>query len=582
MKTFRPIAYLIALSFALGFSAHAAETQKRPKKRAAKPAVVQKETPQNPAELLKYADQPGQELYQVLLAEIALQRGDPEFASQAYAQLAKRTRDPKVLERTVEVASYARNFDQALDATRVWREEDPSSKRAQQLAVSMMLLSKQLDDLPPLLIQMLGLEPESLADNLLGLNRLLAPIADHPAVLLLLDEVCASFLTYPEAHYTLAVAAHSAGNDERARAEIRQAQALRPDWEPAVLFEAQLLSTKAPAEAIRVLQTLVDKNAQAWDARLYLARLLISEKRYTDAKGHFDLLLQTFPDRPEVIYPAALLALQQQDNPRGESLLKHFVTLAIPNKNPAYYNLGQIAEEQQQTEQAITYYEQIGAGELYLPAQFRQASLLAAQGDLAKARAQLTALKANSPDERAQIKMAEASLLRQANRPQDALDLLEEELKTQPDQVNLLYESALLAEKVGKLDVLETKLRRLIVLEPENAHAYNALGYSFADHNLQLLEAYELIEKALQLAPDDPAILDSMGWVHYRQGNFPEAINYLERAHALRADPEVAAHLGEALWKAGRQSDAQRVLLDAQKKSPDNEVIKDALRKFVQ
>ena len=583
MKSIRRTLCFIALAFAFGLPVQAADRQIPAKKHA--PTVHEAKKAPLPRlpqpDRTPSADQTGQAVYQALLAEIALQRGNVDLASKAYADLALRTRDPKVLERTVEIAGYARRFDLALETIRLWLEVEPSSKRAQQLMISVMILSNQLDELAPNLIRMLESDPESLADNLLGLNRILALNSDRLAVFRLIDKACRPFFNLAEAHYSVAIAASSAGLYERARAEARRSLELRPDWEMAAILEAQLLARESPAEAISFLQDFVERTPKARDAQLQLARVLVGERRYAEAKRHFDQLLLEYPDRPEVVYPVAILALQQNDRALAENQLKHFVSLNVPDKNFAYYYLGQIAEEGQRNGEALAYYSRVVAGEQYITATLRRANILANQGQLDLARKLLNEANARTPEERIQLSVAEAGLLREANQPQAAFDLLDRMLSKQPEQTELLYETALLAEKLGKLDILESRLRKLIELSPDNAQAYNALGYSFADRNLRLSEARALIEKALTLAPNDIFILDSMGWVLYRQGDLPGALAHLERAYALRDDPEIAAHLGEVLWAFGRKDDAQRTLREAQKKHPKNEALADAFKKFV-
>lgn len=581
MKQIRRTLCFAALSIVISLPVLAVDGAAPVRKRT--PAVREAKRPISP-ELrpgdTQYANQPGQVIYQVLLAEIALQRGDTNLASQAYADLALRTRDPQILERTVEVAGYARRFDLALEAARLWIDVDPTSKRAQQMMVSVMILSNQLDDLAPGLIRMLAVDKESLADNLLGLNRMFARNPDRQAVFRLIDNVTKPFFGVAEAHYAVALAAASAGANERALAEVRRALELRADWEMAALLQAQLLSRASPAEALSFMQGFVERNPKALDMRLFLARALIGEKRYGEARSHFDQLLAAYPERAEVLYPAAILALQQDDRILAEARLKHLVTLDIPDKSLAYYYLGQIAEEDKRSAEALAYYALVGAGEHYLPAQLRSAHLLAGQGQLDAARKQLGKAQAGTAEERVQLLIAEAAMLREARQTQAAFDLLDQALSGQPEQPELLYETALLAEKLGRMDLLESRLRKLIELRPDSAQAYNALGYSYAERNLRLPEARELIEKALKLAPEDSFILDSLGWVLYRQGDMPGALTTLERAYAKRSDPEIAAHLGEVLWVLGRKEEAGRILREAQLKFPTNEALADALKKF--
>jgi len=579
MKHIRLSLSFAALTLVVSLSALAADDMLV----ARKPAVREAKRPLVAAPRAgdaNYADQPGKIVYQVLLAEIALQRGDAQMASTAYADLALRTRDPKVLERTVEVAGYVRRFDLALEAARLWVDVEPESKRAQQLLVSVMILSNQFDDLAPTLVRMLESDRDALAENLLGLNRMFARNPDRAAVFRLIDKICQPFFGIAEAHYSVAMAASSAGLRERALSEIRRALELRPDWEMAVLLEVQLLLRESPSEAISLMQGFLTRNPNARDLELVLARVLIGERQYGEARRHFDLLLKDFPDSPEIVYPAAMLALQQNDRAFAEAQLKHLLTLNIPDKSLANYYLGQLAEDAKRSGEALAYYANVGAGEQYLAAQIRRAHLLADLGQLDAARSQLKQARSATPAERVQLLIAEAALLRDAKQTQAALDLLEQALVKEPEQPDLLYESALLAEKLGRMEILESRLRKLIELRPDSAQAYNALGYSYADRNLHLPEARELIEKALTLAPDDTFIIDSLGWVLYRQGDLAGALSALERAYAQRDDPEIAAHLGEVLSVLGRAEDARRILTEARRKYPDNDTLADAVKKF--
>ena len=527
-----------------------------------------------------YADQPGQLVFQVLLAEIALRRGDAALASTAYADLALRSRDPKVLERTVEIAGYARRWDLALEAARLWAEVDPESKRAQYVLASVMVMSNQTDDLVPVLIRMLEVDKEALADNLMGLNRLLARIPDRRAAFQVVEKVCRPFFGIAESHYAVSVAAAGAGQMERARAEARRALELRPDWETAALLQGQLLMRVSADEAVAFLQEFVDKNPKAREARMQMARMLVSAKRYDEARQQFEQLLKTSPDSPDVVFSVAILALQQHDLAIAEAQFKHFLTLPVADRNYANYFLGQIAEERKQAADAVAYYDKVMGGEHFIQAKLRSARLLVDLGKPDEARRMLSSAKTSSAEESIQLTIAEAGLLRDAKKPREAFDLLESLLTKQPDQTDLLYETALLAEKIGKIELMESRLRKLIELRPESAQAYNALGYSLADRNQRLPEARELIEKALKISPDDYFILDSMGWVLFRQGDFDGALTYLQKAYARHEDPEIAAHIGEVLWVMGRQEDAKQTWLEARKKHPENESLAEVIKKF--
>ena len=580
MKHVRSTLLLAVLTVFFGQQAFDADDAAPPKKRpvakeAKRPAVANPKSAS--AQLL---DQSGQAVFQVLVAEMALQRGDTNLATKAYSDLSLRTRDPRVLERTVEIAGYARRYDIALEAAKLWLDVEPGSVRAQQMLTGMLILSNRMDELAPTLVRMLEADKEGLGANLLGLNRMFVRTEDRVAVFNLIEKVCRPFFGVAEAHYAVAQAASSASMQERALAEAGRALELRPDWEMAALLQAQIAARTSTAQAVAFLQAFVERNPMARDVKLQLARALVGEKRYDEARQIFNQMLQGFPDNPDVVYPVALLALQQNDLAVAEAQFKHLLTLSIPDKSLAYYYLAQIAEERGKTDEALDFYAKVESGDQLVQARMRGAQLLAGQGKLDKARKLLSEANAVSAEQSLQLAIAEAALLRKANQPQAALDLLDALLEKQPDNPELLYETALLAERLDQMEIMERRLRRLIELQPENGQAYNALGYSFADRGIQLTEARELIEKAQALMPNDTFILDSLGWVLYRQGDLPGGLAALERAYGMRDDPEIAAHLGEVLWSMNRKDEAQKLLRAAQKKHPDNEPLADAVKKF--
>lgn len=420
----------------------------------------------------------------------------------------------------------------------------------------------------------------ALGANLLGLNRMFARNEDRVAVFNLIEKVCRPFFGVPEAHYAVAIAASSAAMHERAQAEANRALELRPEWEMAALLQAQIAARTSTAQAVAYLQAFVERNPMARDVHLQLARALVGEKRYDEARQHFNQLLKGFPDNPDVVYPVALLALQQNDLAVAETQFNHLLTLDIPDKSIAYYYLAQIAEEKGKLDEALGLYAKVESGDQMVQARMRSAQILAGQGKLDEARKLLSEASTGSEEQSIQFAIAEAALLRKAKQPQAAFDLLDARLENLPDNAELLYETALLAERLDQLEIMERRLRRLIELQPEHGQAYNALGYSFADRGIRLPEARELIDKALALMPNDTFILDSLGWVQYRQGDLAGALATLERAYGMRDDPEIGAHLGEVLWAIGRKDDAQKLLRAAQKKHPDNEPLADAVKKF--
>ena len=519
-------------------------------------------------------------VFQSLVGELALQRGDKELAVSAWADLARRTRDPAVIERATEVAAGTRQYDLALELTRLWIQVEPDSTKARQTESGLLLLSNRIDDLAPQIASLLAQDKANLANNLMHINQMLSRHNDKKAVQRLVDRVATPYSDLPEAHFAMGVAAAGAEDLMRAQGEFQKALQQRPDWEIAELAYAQLLAKTSPQNAIESLDEFLARKPDARDARVALARLLISERKYDAARAQFDRLLKDAPDNPEFVYPVAMLALQQGDAATARSQLEKLLKSDFQDKSTIHFFLGQLEEEQKNADLALEQYRQVTAGDQYIPARGRAAQILLQQGKPDEARALLRTTPGSTPAEKTQLILAEAQLLREAGRSDEAYALLEASLAKQPDNPELLYETALTAERQGKPQVLEKHLKHLLKLKPDHAHALNALGYSLAERNIRLAEAHKLITQALVLAPQDPFIMDSMGWVLFRQGKLPESLKTLEAAYGIKADPEIAAHLGEVLWTMGRKDDASRIMNEAAKKFPDNEVLASALKKF--
>ena len=519
-------------------------------------------------------------VFQSLIGEFALQRGDIKLGVEAWSDLAQRTRDPKVIERATEVAGQARQYDLALELAKLWLEVEPGSTKAKQTQSSLLVMANRIDDLAPQLAGVLEQDKANIGANLLQLNRMLARHADKKATQTLVDRLAAPYDSLPEAHFAMAQAAANAGDNLRALSETEKALILRPDWETAAMARAQIQASKSNLTAIDSLSDFVDHNPNAHEARLTLARLLISEKQYNESRKHFERLIKDNPDNPEVIYPVAMLALQQGDTVTGRTQLEKLLATDYPDKGTVHFFLGQLDQEQSKPEAALEHYRQVPVGDQYITARSRAAQILLQQGKPEEARELLHSTHGRNNAEQTQLVMAESQLLREAGRQNDAYIILETALTSQPDNLELLYETALTAERIGKPEILETHLKHLLKLKPDHAHALNAMGYSLAERNIRLPEAHELISKALSLMPDDPFIMDSLGWVLYRQGKLPEALSTLEKCYGIKADPEIAAHLGEVLWAMGRQDEARRILTSAAKLNPENEVLAAAIKKF--
>ncbi len=517
-------------------------------------------------------------LYEYLLAEIAGQRGAVGLSAQAYTDLARHTRDPRIAKRATEVALYARMPAAAIEAAKIWNETEPSSLQALQALTSLLIGAKRQEEALPYLQKLL--ESDSSGAGFLHLSRLLANNQDKALTLALVQRLAQPYPKVAQAHFAVAQAAAVAGQSELALAEVRAASKLQPDWDLPVLLEAQLLQRLSNAQALQRLAAFLERHPKSREVRMSYARVLVAEQKYTEARVEFQTLSRDFPNNTDVVFAVGVLSLQLQDYALAEANFKRLLALPYRDKNTVRMYLGQIAEDQKNYPQALRWYDEVAGGDAYLRAQIRIALVLSKQGKLDEARAHLQQVEADSEPARVQLLLTEAQMLRDAKQGGAAFDLIGKALERMPDQPDLLYDYAMLAEKLEHVDLLESSLKKLISLKPDHAHAYNALGYSLADRNLRLPEAQGLIEKALQLSPEDPFIIDSMGWVLFRMGKNKEALEYLRKAYATRPDPEIAAHLGEVLWVAGERSEAEKIWLEASQKSPDNDALKGTIKRL--
>lgn len=521
-------------------------------------------------------------LFDFLLAETALQRDNLEVAVERYSKLAKETRDPRIAERATEVALRARQPDEAEKAVALWIELEPDSINARQAAAALFVSTGKLDKARPHLVKLLSSDKETVDKAFMHLSRLLSRHDDKKAALKLLQQLAVPYSDLPEAHFAISQAAWNANQLDLALDEMKKALALRPDWEIAAIHQGRILQKMANAEAMTFYENYLAKYPKANDMRIAYVRMLMADKNFLSARDQFQKLMTENPFNADIALAVGLLSLELNDFDSAEANFKKALELGYEDANNLHFNLARIYEVTERPDAALKAYQQVSGGERYLPAQIRIAVLLLKKEGINRARQHLHQLTPENEQQRAQLVLAEAQLLREVNAHYEVFKLLDKNLEKIPDQPELLYDRALAADKIGKFDIVEKDLRRLIELKPDNAHAYNALGYSLAERGLRLPEALALIKKAVELSPEDPYIMDSLGWVYYRMGNFREGLNYLNLAFTTRPDPEIAAHLGEVLWVKGAKEDAEKVWRSALEAHPDNEILLDTMKRLMQ
>lgn len=519
-------------------------------------------------------------LYQFLVAEIAGQRGELGIATEAYLDLAKVTRDPRIAKRATEVALYAQQAAAARSAASLWLDVQPDSLSAQKSLTALLVNDGKLNEARPLLEKLISAEGDNAGAGFMHLDVLLTRQKDKMAALALVKSLAKPYPDLAEAHFAIAQAAANAVRYGEALDEIKAAAQLKPGWEPAALLQFQLIGRDAKADGVAFLQGFLKRYPDAKEVRLVYARQLVSLSQYAAARDEFQRLEKEVPGNPEISMAIGLLSLQLNDLDAAEAAFQGVLQGGYADAGAAQIYLGQIAEARKQYDQAGKWYQAVVAGRHYIRAQIRYAGLLAKQDKPEEARTYLQNLKAEGETDKLQLIEAEAQLLREAKDYAGVYALLSRALATRPDSPELLYDHAMAAERVNKLEVLEKDLRHLIRIKPDHAQAYNALGYTLADRTNRLAEAVQLLDQALKLSPGDAFILDSMGWAQYRQGNLDKALDYLQRAFAQRKDAEIAAHLGEVLWVKGNSEEARKLWQTALESNPQNQALLDVMQKF--
>ncbi len=519
-------------------------------------------------------------LYELLLGEIAAQRGEPGLASEAYADLSYKTRDPRVVKRAVELAVKAQHMDQALGLARLWTELSPADARARQLLISLLMRRNLLAEAQGHVATLLALPGRSPAVELMHLNNLLGRHKDAQAGLSMVETVASPYLDLPEAHYAIAQAALQAGKIDRAIQALDAALGIRPDWQAAALLQGQLLQNQGEGAMLAFWRNFLAANPGASEVRMAYAKSLAKAGSYQEARQEFGKMMDGKGDQAEIAYAMGLLSLQINDYDEAEARFQQAIRQGYPDPVTVQLYLAQVSESRQQYDEALRRYDAIGPGERHLEAQIKSAVMLGKLKRFQEGQARLAAIEPGTDKERIQVIQAEAQMYRDGGEHLRAFEILDEAIRRMPDSTDLLYDRAMAAEKLDRLDVLEADLRRVIQIAPDFAHAYNALGYTLADRDQRLEEALELLEKALQLAPEDAFIMDSMGWALYKAGRLGEAEGYLRRAYASRPDPEIAAHLGEVLWAAGKRDEARQVWEEAKRQFPDNDVLRETLARL--
>lgn len=518
-------------------------------------------------------------LYKLLVAEIAGQRGQVELALDYYLDLARSVPDVRIAERATGIAVFAKRNAEAREAAELWVKRAPTDLDARQVLAALLIRSGEVDEALHHLELVMSASKQGTGQGLKMIASFLGNEGDKQAALEVMRRLVAAHQDDPDALFAYALLAVKTDQLPAARQAMEQILSRGAPTTPMAMAYVGIRQKQGDTEgALSWLEGQIEKDPQDFDLRTAYARLLADQRRFEDAKAEFEILAKMQPDNAEVRFALGILHLQTQSL---ESAERHFRRLVSGEEyaDEAGYYLGQLAETRKDYDQALQWYSSVGEGDNHFDAQLSMALTMMKQKRFPAARAKLHDITPATPDQKTRLTRVEGELLSQEGKYREAMGVYDRALEGGFNS-DLLYSRAMLAEKMGRLDLLERDLKHILEREPDNSQALNALGYSLADRTTRYPEAYALIKRAYELSPNDYYVLDSLGWVLYRMGRLDEAEAYLRRALKLRNDPEVAAHLGEVLWFRGDRKGARMVWEDALQSAPGDRKVLDAMQRL--
>ncbi len=521
-------------------------------------------------------------LLNLMAAEIALNQGQVDSSIDYYLALALATDNPRIAERAVRVAVYGQNLPAAEQAARRWIQLEPKNAEARQVIVAVYVRQNRTDEAVSHIRSSVdaGLQSErQIFTSLLGI---LAREKNVEAALSVSQQVADGYPDKAYAQFLHGMLSAEHKKNEQALDYLNRSLALSEIEGVHSVRARVLLQLGRQQEALGSLQKALATRPQDNQLRLTYARLLVDQKMYTEATEQFEILQQSSPDDAELTYTLALLALEASQLDQAESYFIRLIELGRRDGESQYY-LGRISEQRTEYQQAIEWYEQVRQGRYMLEARLRIAQVLLLDDKQDEALSHLDSMLKGSQSNESLIRIygAKAGIFQDAGEYQQAVDVFTSALGVLPGNIDLLYSRALTAERIDRLDILENDLRAILEQDPDNGHALNALGYTLADRTTRYDEALGYLEKAIQILPDDAAVIDSMGWVLYRLGNYEESIRYLRMALSKMNDAEIVAHLGEVLWVSGNRDEAIEVWTQGQEDFPDDEKLNKTIQTFM-
>lgn len=522
-------------------------------------------------------------VYQLMVAELAVSRGQTQTAIDNYVSLAKTQQSAKIAERAVRIAVFGQDLKAAQEAAERWIELEPEKSEAQQIIAAIFIRQGDDERAYYYLDSVIKSQSEITDQTFITLLGVLAREKNTDTVLKVTRRIADNYSGYAYAHYLYGSLASRSNLPQESLDYLDNALEIKDIPDAHAIRAKMLLKLGKREEAVISLKRAVLSKPQNKQLRLAYARLLVDLKEYERARVEFEKLHMIAPDDPDLLYTLGLLSLESQRFDAAEKYLSKLLKLGQRTGESRYY-LGRINESRNNYEKAIDWYQSVKTGEYRFDARIRSANLVAKMGDTDEAISLLKKMAEGSQSKASLVRiyLAKGEILKEADRPADSIKIYNQALQVVPGNIDLLYARGLTGEKVGNIQLLEDDMRTILKTEPDNAHALNALGFTLADVTDRIQEAFQLLQRAIQIKPDDPAIIDSYGWVNYRLGNHEEAIRLLKKALSQMHDGEIAAHLGEVLWVVGQQKEALGVWKRALEKSPDDPFVIKTMKRFNQ
>ncbi len=520
-------------------------------------------------------------LFTLLTAELAGQRGQYDIALEGYMEAAKRVHDPRFAERAAMIAMYMKNSNKTSEALALWLHQDPKNQTARKIAALLALRSGDKKASAEHLNVLLEVDPAGFEGALLELAGVLQKEGKINAVYEALDALSLQHPDQADVYYIQSLLAMQKKDKNLAEAKIQQALKFRPDWDNALIFQAQI--SVFSGDLNKAKELLKDASIKYPDNskinKIY-AQVLIKAESYTEAIDVYQKIILADSKDLESQFAVGLVYLQLDQDLRAEDIFKKLLEQPEWQYQSRFY-LGKIEEKQGHAKKALAWFDKVTEGPFVFDASISAIALLQKDKQYDDANARLSLLQAKFPKQKLRLILVQAELYSQQKQYEKSFDLLTKALVDFPDQKELLYTRALMAERVNKPEIVEADLKKILAVEPNNVEALNALGYTLLGKSNRYADAEKYLQKALNLEPDEAVIIDSYGWLQFKLGNTERALDYLQQAYEKQQENEIAAHLAEVLWALGKKDEARKLFNKAIKESPDDEYLRDFQRRIL-